>query len=103
MALLTLGVQLSRTQFVFGRYELFGAGIRLLVSPLLAYGTGRLLGLEGLDLQVAMVQSAMPVAVNSLIWVTELGGDAVRVARTIVLSTLLSFFTLPGVLWISTL
>ncbi|MDJ0701886.1 MAG: AEC family transporter, partial [Leptolyngbyaceae cyanobacterium MO_188.B28] len=101
MALLTLGVQLSRTQFVFGRYELFGAGIRLLVSPLLAYGTGRLLGLEGLDLQVAVVQSAMPVAVNSLIWVTELGGDAVRVARTIVLSTLLSFFTLPGVLWLS--
>ena len=103
MALLTLGIQLSQTQFVFGLYELFGAGIRLLVSPLLAYGAGRLLGLDGLDLQVVVVQSAMPVAVTSLIWVTELGGDAVRVARTIVLSTLLSFFTLPGVLWLSAL
>lgn len=102
LALLTLGIQLSRTQFAFGRYELLGAGLRLLVSPLLAYGIGRVLGLEALDLQVLVLQAAMPVAVNSLIWVTELGGDTVRVARTIVLSTFLSFFTLPVVLWLST-
>ncbi|NJN02796.1 MAG: AEC family transporter [Leptolyngbyaceae cyanobacterium SL_1_1] len=101
IALLTLGIQLSRTQFVFGRYELFGAGLRLVVSPLLAYAIGRMLGLAGLDLQVLVLQAAMPVAVNSLIWVTELGGDTVRVARTIVLSTLLSFLTLPWVLWLS--
>ncbi|MEO0455946.1 MAG: AEC family transporter [Cyanobacteria bacterium P01_A01_bin.114] len=101
IALLTLGIQLSQTQFVFGRYELFGSGLRLIVSPLMAYGIGQLLGLSGLDLQVLVLQSAMPVAVNSLIWVTELGGDTVRVARTIVLSTLLSFLTLPTVLWLS--
>ncbi|MEM9908078.1 MAG: AEC family transporter [Cyanobacteria bacterium P01_D01_bin.44] len=103
IALLTLGIQLSKTQFVFGRYELFGAGLRLVVSPMLAWGIGRLLGLDGLDLQVLTLQAAMPVAVNSLIWVTELGGDTVRVARTIVLSTLLSFLTLPAVLWLSAL
>lgn len=101
LALLTLGIQLSRTKFVFGRYELFGAGLRLLVSPLFAYSIGRLLGLEGLNLQVLVLQAAMPVAVNSLIWITELGGDRVRVARTIVLSTLLSFVSLPLVLWLS--
>lgn len=103
IALLTLGIQLSRTQFAFGRYELFGAGLRLIVSPLLAYGVGRLVGLGGLDLQVLVLQAAMPVAVNSLIWVTELGGDPIRVAKTIVLSTLLSFLTLPGVVWLSAL
>jgi len=48
-----------------------------------------------------VLQAAMPVAVNSLIWVTELGGDTVRVARTIVISTLLSLGTLPIVLWLS--
>nr|MBX2863851.1 AEC family transporter [Leptolyngbyaceae cyanobacterium MAG.088] len=53
------------------------------------------------DRQVVILQSAMPVAVNSLIWVTELGGDTVRVARTIVMSTLLSLGTLPIVLWLS--
>lgn len=101
IALLTLGIQLSRTQFVFGRYEWFGAALRLLVSPILAYSVARLVGLSGIDLQVVVLQASMPVAVNSLIWVTELGGDAVRVARTIVLSTFLSFATLPIVLWLS--
>ncbi|MEO0407273.1 MAG: AEC family transporter, partial [Cyanobacteria bacterium P01_A01_bin.135] len=52
------------------------------------------------DLQVLVIQAAMPVAVNSLIWVTELGGDRLRVAKTVVLSTLLSFLTLPLVLWL---
>jgi malate permease and related proteins len=101
IALLTLGIQLARTPLSFGRYELFGASLRLLVSPLLAYGVGRVLGLRGLDLQVLVMQSAMPVAVNSLIWVTELGGDRIRVAKTIVLSTLMGMVTLPMVLWLS--
>ena len=102
VALLTLGIQLARTQLVFGRYELLSAGLRLLVSPLSAYGIGRLLGLAGLDLAVLVMQAAMPVAVNTLIWVTELGGDTVRVAKTIVLSTVLSFASLPLALWLVT-
>ncbi|MGB7084138.1 MAG: AEC family transporter [Phormidesmis sp.] len=102
LALLILGIQLSQTSLAFGLYELFAACLRLLVSPLSAYGIGRLLGLQDLDLAVLVMQSAMPVAVNTLIWVTELGGDTVRVARTIVLSTLLSFVSLPMVLWLVT-
>jgi predicted permease len=99
LALLTLGIQLSRTPLTFGRHELLGAGLRLVLSPLLAYGMGRLLGLTGLDLQVVVLQGAMPVAVNSLIWVTELGGNPDRVAKTIVLSTFLSLVSLPAVVW----
>lgn len=100
VALLMLGMQLARTQWVFGRYEFLGAGLRLFLSPLSAYTVGSLLGLTGLDLQVLVLQAAMPVAVNALTWVTELGGDMVRVSRTIVLSTFLSFLTLPIVLWL---
>ena len=100
LALLVLGIQLSQTPLVFGRYELLGAGLRLLLSPALAYSVARIVGLTGLDLQVVVLQAAMPVAVNSLIWVTELGGDPVRVARTIVLSTFLSLASLPIVLWL---
>ncbi|MEM9804098.1 MAG: AEC family transporter [Cyanobacteria bacterium P01_D01_bin.56] len=101
VALLMLGIQLSETPFVFGRYELMGAGLRLVVSPLLAFNIANIVGLTSLDRQVVVLQAAMPVAVNSLIWVTELGGDTVRVARTIVVSTLLSLGTLPIVLWLS--
>ena len=102
IALLTLGIQLSRISFRVGWYELFAAALRLWVSPLFAYGIGRALGLDGLDLTVLVLQSAMPVAVNTLIWVTEFGGDTARVARTIVLSTLMSFVSLPVVLWLVT-
>lgn len=102
IALLTLGVQLSRTSLRFGVYEIFAAALRLLVSPLTAYLIGRLIGLTGLDLAVLVMQSAMPVAVNTLIWVTEFGGDSDRVAKTIVLSTALSFASLPVVLWLVT-
>jgi len=102
VALLTLGIQLSRTRLSFGLYELSAASLRLLVSPLSAYLIGRSLHLQGLDLSVLVMQSAMPVAVNTLIWVTELGGDTVRVAKTIVLSTLMSLITLPAVLFLVT-
>lgn len=101
IALLTLGIQLSQTQFAFGWHELFGTGLRLIASPLLAYGVGLGLGLRGLDLQVLVVQAAMPVAVNSLIWVMELGGNVQQVAKTIVLSTLMAMVTLPFMLWLS--
>ncbi|MGB0564794.1 MAG: AEC family transporter [Spirulinaceae cyanobacterium] len=101
LALLSLGIQLAQTPFRFGRNELLGAGLRLIVSPLLAHSVGSALGLQGLDLQVLILQAAMPVAVNSLIWVTELGGDRDRVSRTILLSTLLSFLTLPLVVRLS--
>ncbi|MEA5466343.1 AEC family transporter [Leptothoe sp. PORK10 BA2] len=101
LALLMLGIQLSETPFVFGRHELMAAGLRLIVSPLLAFNIANIVGLTGIDRQVVVLQAAMPVAVNSLIWVTELGGDTVQVARTIVLSTLLSLGTLPIVLWLS--
>ena len=100
VALLTLGIQLSRTQLSFGLYEFSAAALRLLVSPISAYLIGRSLNLQGLDLSVLVMQSSMPVAVNTLIWVTELGGDTVRVAKTIVLSTLMSLVTLPVVLFL---
>lgn len=101
-ALLMLGIQLSRIRLAFSGYELFAASLRLIVSPLTAYGIGRLIGLQGLDLSVLVIQSAMPVAVNTLIWVSEFGGDIRQVAKTIVLSTALSFVSLPVVLWLLT-
>ncbi|MBE9062567.1 AEC family transporter [cf. Phormidesmis sp. LEGE 11477] len=100
VALLILGIQLSRIPLKIGLYELIATALRLVVSPLSAYGIGQLLRLEGIDLAVLVMQASMPVAVNTLIWVTEFGGDTARVARTIVLSTLLSFATLPVVLWL---
>lgn len=99
VALIILGIQLANTRFSIGIYEGCAATIRLLLAPLIAYTVGQVLRLPELDLQVLVLQSAMPTAVNSVVLVTEFGGDAPRVARTVVVSTLMSFVTLPLVLW----
>ena len=99
IALIILGTQLASTRFSVGIYEACAALIRLLLAPLIAYTIGQALQLSGLDLQVLVLQSAMPTAVTSVVLVTEFGGDAPRVARTIVFSTLMGFVTLPLVLW----
>ena len=102
VVLLLLGLQLAATPWAIGRYEILATGLRLLVGPAIAWLIGRVVGLANLDLQVFVLQSAMPAAVNTVILVGEFGGDASRTARTIVLSTLLSFLTLSAVLGLST-
>ncbi|HEY9769154.1 MAG TPA: AEC family transporter [Coleofasciculaceae cyanobacterium] len=98
IALILLGMQLSETRFQPGIKEIMTAIARLLIAPMIAYAIGRLLQLETLNLQVLVLQSAMPTAVNSFVIVSEFGGDKDLVARAIVASTLMSFITLPIVL-----
>ena len=98
IALILLGIQLSETTFRPGIKEIILAIARLLIAPAIAYGIGRGLQLETLSLQVLVLQSAMPTAVNSFVIVSEFGGDKDLVARAIVTSTLMSFITLPIIL-----
>ncbi len=100
VALILLGIQLSETHFRPSIKEIVLAIARLLIAPMIAYLIGRLLQLEILNLQILVLQSAMPTAVNSLILVSEFGGDKDLVAKAIVTSTLMSFITLPIVLWL---
>lgn len=100
IALILLGIQLSETRFQPEIKEILSAISRLLVAPLIAFYIGRFLQLEPLNLQVLVLQSAMPTAVNSFILVSEFGGDQELVAKAIVTSTLMSFITLPLVLWL---
>ncbi len=100
VALILLGIQLSETHFRPSIKEIVLAIARLLIAPMIAYLIGRLLQLEILNLQILVLQSAMPTAVNSLILVSEFGGDKDLVAKAIVTSTLMSFITLPTVLWL---
>lgn len=100
IALIVLGIQLSETSFKPRLKEFLVVILRLIIAPTIAYSIGRLLQLETLDLQVLILQSSMPTAVNAFIIVSEFGGDRDLVARAIVTSTLMSFITLPIVLLI---
>ncbi|WP_105317205.1 AEC family transporter [Thermus tenuipuniceus] len=93
--LLTLGMQMSQTRFQVGAFEGVASSLRLLVAPLLAYGVGFILGLARLEHQVLVLQSATPVAVNAFLLTREFGGEALRVARSVVVSTFLAFLTIP--------
>lgn len=98
IALIILGTQLANTRFILKRNEIIGVCIRLIMAPGLAMLIGSSLGLEALDLQVLVLQTAMPTAVNTVVLVSEFGGDIPWAARATVVSTLVGFFTLP--LWL---
>lgn len=99
IALLILGMQLASTRFALGKYELLASVLRLFVAPSIALAVGLMLPLSGLDLKVLVLQTAMPAAVNNVLMVGEFGGEPDRAARTVVVSTVLGFFSLPLVLW----
>ena len=99
IGLLILGMQISNSRFELKPFEGVSSSIRLAGGGVVAYFVGRALGLDGLDLQVLVLQSSMPAGINSFLMMSEFGGNGARTARVVVISTLLSFLTLPVVLW----
>jgi hypothetical protein len=95
--LITLGIQMARTSLHFGVYEFGAAAMRLLVAPALAWLAGAALGLRDLELAIVVIFSALPPAVMTYVFSRE-GTEAERTARVILLTTLLSPFTLAGLL-----
>ncbi len=93
--LLLLGLNLAQLP---SRTELPGAAlatsIRLLVAPPIAWLTGRLLGLEGVALAVAILQSSMPTAVTAALWAMEFDARPGLVSAAVVLSTVVGVVTL---------
>lgn len=93
--LLLVGIQLARMTF---RHEAAGAvtatAIRLLVAPPLAWLTGRLIGLGGMALAVAVLQASMPTAVAAALWAMEFDARPSLVTAAVVLSTLTGVVTL---------
>ncbi|NEP81089.1 MAG: AEC family transporter [Okeania sp. SIO3B3] len=99
ISLLLMGIQIANNHFKPSNYEVGASLMRLFGGAVIAYLVGKLMSLEMLDLQVLVLESAMPSALVSFIIVNEFGGDAPRTSRVVVISTLLSFLTLPLVLW----
>ena len=102
LCLLLLGIQLSRTRFALQPFELNTLPLRLLIGPAIAFLAARCLHLSGLDLQVVVLQSAMPVAINAVVLATEFGGDAAKVSRSVVATTIFALITLPIILELMT-
>ncbi len=103
-----LGLQLARVQLGpdenGGRLNLravmLAAGLRLLVGPMIGAVLALTVGLQGVTLRVAIVESAMPTAVLASALATEFGGDARFTSAVTLVSTLASIVTLTVLLWL---
>jgi malate permease and related proteins len=102
MALIILGMQLQQTKFSFSLPEMGFSVVKLTIAPCVAYGVALAFNLTGLDLQVLVLQTCMPTAVNTLVIAQEFGGNVNMIAKTIIISTLFSFATIPVVIGLVT-
>lgn len=97
--LLLVGLQLARLTV---REEAPGAAlataIRLLAVPPIAWVAGRLVGLEGIGLAVAVLQASTPTSVSSALWALEFDARPALVSAAVVLSTVVSVVTLTVLL-----
>ena len=101
IALVTLGAQLSRGIREAQWIDLsLGAIARLLLSPILALGVVKALGITGLMGPVLIVSSAVPPAVNTVLIAIELDNRPDYAANAIFFSTLLSALTVTLVIYL---
>ena len=99
-SLLILGSVLAgmRAKDVFGNKKLWGFSVlRLLILPALLLVILRQMTLDSVVLGVAVIEMAMPVAVNGVMLCMEYDGDVDMMAQAIFLTTVVSMVTIPVV------
>ena len=100
LGLLAVGAGLSFKVLLQSKHWLvLSSAIKLIVLPLCAYGVGQLFDLSALSLQILVLFSALPTATSAYILARQLGGDAPLMSVIITGQTLLSFITLPIILF----
>ena len=72
--------------------------IKLAVAPFIAFTIANLLGVKGTALASCFIEGAMPTMVLSLLIASRFGLDTSLAGFMIVVTTVLSFFTLPVVI-----
>lgn len=102
MALLTLGVQLSKTPFKITDKTIFLSSVmRLIMGPLLAMFFIHLFGFSGIVAQTLLISYSVPTAVNTALIAVEFKSNEAFSTQAVVLNTLLSAFTLTLFITIS--
>ncbi len=95
LMLITLGVSLASIRIHGMGHALSLSMLRLLGGALAGALVASLFSLEGVAKSVVILQSAMPAAVLNYMLALQHGRAAREVAGIVVISTLLSFITLP--------
>lgn len=102
IALVTLGVQLTRVEFRFGNRDIWIAALlRLVGGPLMALALIKLFGITGIVARTLFISSAAPTAVNTALIAVENDNEPDFSSQTVLLSTVLCSVTLIVVIWLS--
>lgn len=98
LMLMALGVSLANLSVKHLKVATILSVLRLAMGFGVGIGLSELFGLEGAERGVLIVESTMPVAVFNYLFSLRYERSASQVAGTVLISTLLSFLTLPPLL-----
>ena len=72
-----------------------GTGLKLLGMPVIVFGWISIFGISGPAVVACLVCAGVPTAMSAYVLARQMGGDAILVATTVTLQTLLSVITIP--------
>ena len=102
LVLMSLGVALTRFKFSF-RDSIIFSFLRVVIGPIIGFAVIYYFDLSGFPAGVLLIQSAMPSAILNYLVGSMYSPKKIvdSIASTIVLSTLMSFVTIPIIVYIA--
>ena len=105
LAMFTVGIYLAQTDILamIKRYKLYGISlVRLLVIPLVGLLLLSLVPATQMDMKLALlIAAACPVGSNVAVYAQLHNKDYGYAVETVVISTLFSVLTIPGIVWLA--
>ena len=103
LVLMSLGIALTKLKVVSWINASILSSVRIIIGPIIGFGLIKYLNLSGLAAGVLLIQSAMPSAILTYLVGSMYSEKRVvdSIASVIVTSTMMSFITIPIVVYIS--
>ena len=103
LVLMSLGIALTKLKVVSWLNASILSVVRIIIGPIIGFGLIKYLNLSGLPAGVLLIQSAMPSAILTYLVGSMYSEKRVvdSIASVIVTSTLMSFITIPFVVYLS--
>jgi len=99
LMLITLGVSLQQLKIGQFKKSASIAAVRMVMGFAVGLFLAEVMGFEGIMKGVIILQAAMPVAVFNYLFAARYKTEPETVAGAVVLSTVMSFATLPVLMW----
>ncbi|AKL98576.1 AEC family transporter [Endomicrobium proavitum] len=100
LMIFSVGLALTAPNLKHTILALPAVALKLLIAPLAAFAISYFLGMQGLPLKASVMEAAMPTMVVTLVIASQFKLDHKLAALAIVLTTALSFISMPAISWL---